>query len=339
MRYSHRAPLILGLLLLPSRAAAAAEEEESLQQQRLRFGLWQRGDHEPSDGTADLQVQWSMRRHEPILSLRGGVDGCSSSTASCDGGSAVDLEQLRLELGPEFAAAIDANIAAHEEDCAASCETFYCGDASASASSAPDHPSIRSVRSYSMGSVPPEDFAAAFRFPLDLIKVTDAPMIPPDEAEQVIATANEEGLRLNEYNSGKYKLGGDWVKKMPRTLEWFNRRLEATVFPTIAALFPEVVAGPHVLRAHSVAILKYNSSHPRTDVHVDDGILALTLALSPRANYTGGGTFFEHLGEENIIEMEQVGDDRLNDRLAHRDRTMPPPALAPPPHPAPWPWL
>ena len=50
------------------------------------------------------------------------------------------------------------------------------------------------------------------------------------------------------------------------------------------------VSGPSVLRAHSVAILKYNASHPRTDVHVDDGVLAMTLALSPRANCSGGGT-------------------------------------------------
>jgi hypothetical protein len=154
---------------------------------------------------------------------------------------------------------------------------------------------------------------------------------------------------------------------MPRSLAWFNQRLEQTIFPTIAALFPEIaprqashapprcqhprlstgqpqaaassataaslawgalcpppspqeaeepdrlpvcaalaslppeprrhappctvqVSGPSVLRAHSVAILKYNASHPRTDVHVDDGVLAMTLALSPRANYSGGGT-------------------------------------------------
>ena len=95
------------------------------------------------------------------------------------------------------------------------------------------------------------------------------------------------------------------VKKMPRSLAWFNRRLESKIFPTIAGLFPEVVSDASVLRAHSVAILKYNASHPRTDVHVDDGILAMTLALSPRANYTGGGTFFEHMGADGIVEMEQ----------------------------------
>lgn len=103
-------------------------------------------------------------------------------------------------------------------------------------------------------------------------------------------------MSSNEYASGKYKLGGDWVKKMPRTRAWFqlafgrrrlgcdrrlctppafagrfNSRLESLIFPTIAALFPEIVSSASVLRAHSVAILKYNSSHPRTDVHVDDG--------------------------------------------------------------------
>ena len=37
----------------------------------------------------------------------------------------------------------------------------------------------------------------------------------------------------------------------------------------------------------------------------DAGILAMTLALSPRANYTGGGTFFEHLGEGCAPPMER----------------------------------
>ena len=95
-----------------------------------------------------------------------------------------------------------------------------------------------------MGSVPPEDFAGAFQFPLDLIKVTSSPLIPPEEAERVVATARSEGLDYNEYTSGKYKLGGDWVKKMPKTLEWFNERLKTTIFPAAAALFPEVVSGP-----------------------------------------------------------------------------------------------
>jgi len=42
--------------------------------------------------------------------------------------------------------------------------------------------------------VPPEDFAASFQFPLDLIRVTSEPMIDAEEAERVVATSIEEGI-------------------------------------------------------------------------------------------------------------------------------------------------
>jgi len=53
-----------------------------------------------------------------------------------------------------------------------------------------------------------------------------------------------------------------------------------------------------------VSLLKYNHTHPRTDVHIDNGILAMTLAMTPRTEYTGGGTFFEHMGVDNILQMD-----------------------------------
>ena len=281
--------------------------------QAVKFDLWQRGEDFPcglngcsleEDSFATLGAKWLLSRNAPVQRLRGGADGCSATTASCDPVTTPDLDALRAELGPEFSAALEKNEMDHEADCAASCASFYCGDANAASPTGDAAPEVPHV-AHPMGSVPPEDFVKEFSFPLDLIKVTSQPMIPPSECEDVVRTALAEEMANNEYTSGKYKLGGDWVKKMPRTLEWFNRRLKDSIFPTVASFFPMVVKGPQVLRAHSVAILKYNSSHPRTDIHVDDGILALTLALSPRANYTGGGTFFEHLGEDRILEMEQ----------------------------------
>ena len=280
---------MLGVLAGSSLAQSSSDGDHA---QRLKFEIWQRGLPEcgahgcSADSATDLsalQQRWMYTRSMPIARLRGGSDGCAGTACEPD---AVDLDQLRAELGPEFGAALERNVRDHEADCEASCEHFYCGTPGADAAPLP---TVR-TRSYSMGSVPPEDFAASFRFPLDLIRVTSEPVIDAAEAERVVATAIEEGIHSNEYTSGKYKLGGDWVKKMPRSLAWFNQRLEQTIFPTIAALFPEIVSGPSVLRAHSVAILKYNASHPRTDVHVDDGVLAMTLALSPRANYSGGGT-------------------------------------------------
>ena len=84
-------------------------------------------------------------------------------------------------------------------------------------------------------------------------------------------------------------------------------RSQDVIFPELASLFPEVVSSPSVLRFHSVALLRYNSSHPRTDIHVDNGILAMTLALSPRKDYQGGGTFFEHMGIDKTVDMEVGG--------------------------------
>ena len=39
-------------------------------------------------------------------------------------------------------------------------------------------------------------------------------------------------------------------------------------------------------------------------MHVDNGILAMTLAMTRKEDYTGGGTFFEHMGANEIVEMD-----------------------------------
>jgi len=221
-----------------------------------RFSLWQRGDHLPcEDGDTLCDIaKHAFLRQAPVVRLRGGEDGCSPATGTCEPEAPLELDALRAELGHEFSAALDRNEEDHAKDCDTSCEYFYCGK------SREDYGPVVAppVESVHMGSVPPEDFSGDFKFPLDLIKVSTAPIVPPDEAEEVVATALTEGLANNEYTSGKYKLGGDWVKKMPKTLAWFNSRLRDTIFPAAAALFPEVVRGPEVLRAHSVAVLKYN---------------------------------------------------------------------------------
>lgn len=159
------------------------------------------------------------------------------------------------------------------------------------------------IQSYSMGAVPPEDFGDQFGFPLDLIKVTRGqPLFSADEARQIILTALAEGVDKNEYKSGKYRLGGDWLTNLPETREWFNTLLEVKLFPLLCHLFPEVISSQAVLRAHSVSLLKYNASHPRTDIHIDNGILAMTLAMTPEDDYIGGGTFFEHF--DKVLPMD-----------------------------------
>lgn len=39
-------------------------------------------------------------------------------------------------------------------------------------------------------------------------------------------------------------------------------------------------------------------------MHIDNGILAMTLAMTPQSQYSGGGTFYEHMGVDHILPMD-----------------------------------
>lgn len=93
----------------------------------LKFGLWQRGDHLPCNGqpcvdgseaaaqsTELLATRWRELRHRPVMALRGGADGCSATSGVCEQLEAPDLGALAAELGPEFAAALERNVADRE---------------------------------------------------------------------------------------------------------------------------------------------------------------------------------------------------------------------------------
>ena len=143
---------MLGVLAGSSLAQSSSDGGHA---QRLKFEIWQRGLPEcgahgcSADSATDLsalQQRWMYTRSMPIATLRGGSDGCTGTACEPD---AVDLDQLRAELGPEFGAALERNVIDHEADCEASCEHFYCGTPG---SDAAPLPAVR-TRSYSMGSV------------------------------------------------------------------------------------------------------------------------------------------------------------------------------------------
>ena len=313
--------------------------EERLRSAKLE--LWKRGEYNYETYTtvdATLQetvlllesaVSWSPMRLGPVRKVRHDFmqeegqeciefdcpfpsrsDLLTNIRGGAQGGTSTALEQKQKLLGDKFGSdfvnAIEKNKEEHSQDCTLSCETFYCAKPSSNDDGKWD-PSINlkgsSFKAFSFGGTPPEDFSEDFGFPLDLIKVSKGePLFSADEAAQVIKIAQEEGVDNNEYKSGKYKLGGDWLSNLPNTRKWFNEKLETTLFPLLFDLFPEIVSSPSVLRAHSVSLLKYNVTHPRTDVHIDNGILAMTLAMTPQVEYQGGGTFYEHM--DSILQMD-----------------------------------
>ena len=233
--------MAFGLTLVSLAVTGVLCEDEASVVMGDKMALWQRGIHAAPSDRVELSA-WARHARValPVLRHRGGASACGED--GCATGP-VDYGALTRRFGPEFGAALRENEAEHAADCGASCEHFYCG----SGSPGPGARGAIRTRSVSMGSVPPEDFASEFEFPLDLIKVTTTPVFSRKEAKEAIALARSEDVDINEYTSGKYRLGGDWLKKMDKTRAWFNARLESTIFPAIAASFPEVVTNVSTL--------------------------------------------------------------------------------------------
>ena len=194
--------------------------------------------------------------------------------------------------------ALAKNVQDHESESATSCESFYCGEAAAEAKEFP-------MDKYTMGPVPSNDFPLAFSNADEQIFVSKTPLFSAEECAKVIDWAEAEGKGMKPATSGKYQIGRAWVKEMPSVLTWFNDALKTKLFPTLHHLFGDLISSPSALRAHTVLIAKYNASDvtARSDVHVDDALLALTIALSPPESFTGGGTYFEHLN--TTVDMNQ----------------------------------
>ncbi|CAJ1940643.1 unnamed protein product [Cylindrotheca closterium] len=314
--------LLLYILVVTLTANCHSQVVEWSNDERLQ--LWSRGefnlDLSENNEYFDLLP---FRRLGPVSRVRNSIlrhqqsPNCDSNGFCLDqirgGSQSVEnnkeieskIEELGGRFGADFLVAVERNKRDHEEDCKKSCELYYCVTANTPLVPVEDILGPTTIKSYSMGPVPPEDFADSFGYPLDNIKVTETkPLFSAAEATSVIEKAENEGVDKNEFKSGKYQLAGDWLQNLPETRAWFNQQLETIFFPLLAHLFPEIISSPSVIRAHSVSLLKYNASHPRTDVHIDNGILAMTLAMTPSAQYTGGGTYFEHMGVENILPMD-----------------------------------
>jgi hypothetical protein len=88
--------------------------------------------------------------------------GSQDSSGDYEKHAAQKIDELGARFGSEFLEAIEKNKIEHAEDCEKSCEIYFCSD--------PSNPLVpfdtlmgeTTIKSYSMGSVPPEDFAESF---------------------------------------------------------------------------------------------------------------------------------------------------------------------------------
>jgi predicted 2-oxoglutarate/Fe(II)-dependent dioxygenase YbiX len=86
------------------------------------------------------------------------------------------------------------------------------------------------------------------------------------------------------------------LHEVPALLAWFNDALRTCVAPLLASAFPRDVRAPAQLRVRAAHLLRYaaDAEERHLPLHAhEDAAFSLTIALSPKTDFAGGGTFFD----------------------------------------------
>ena len=132
---------------------------------------------------------------------------------------------------------------------------------------------------------------------LSLVHASRVPIIDPAECAWAIETAEAHAAANGGWMCDRHASAPTTdmaVKDIPPLLEWFNEKLETTLFPMLAGRFPDFIKDPDDIRVHDAFIVRYDASGQRSlAVHQDESTFSFTIALNDRSEYEGGGTFFE----------------------------------------------
>ncbi|GKZ01036.1 hypothetical protein MPSEU_001055000 [Mayamaea pseudoterrestris] len=175
-----------------------------------------------------------------------------------------------------------------------------------SSSSLLQQPSLKTYSIQGPGCLP--DFADELE---RNIHVTDPiSLLSKEECDQVIRMA-EDHFR-GEWplqSSGQYQVAGFFIKSVPSVHEWFTKTCRERLFPLLSQQFDNFFASPDDICVDNAYLFKYTrETGQRTDVHTDSGAISFTIALNSRDEYTGGGTWFEGLEEnDGVLEMNAAG--------------------------------
>jgi tetratricopeptide (TPR) repeat protein len=124
-----------------------------------------------------------------------------------------------------------------------------------------------------------------------------------DEARQAITDGlGQQDADGNDNRPSNSELGEARVSTLPRAREWLKEELHSTLFPLLQDRF----GVDHQLTLHDALIIGYgyfgggSNSQP---IHRDSSLISFNVALSPRSDYVGGGTYFQPLGK--CLHQEQ----------------------------------
>jgi len=101
------------------------------------------------------------------------------------------------------------------------------------------------------------------------------------------------------------------VSAVPAIREWFDEQLTGTLFPFLAARYPEAIASPSELRVLDAFVVRYDAREQASlPTHQDENTFSFTIALNDRSEYEGGGTCFTRL--RRVGAEAEFGETLLN---------------------------
>ena len=189
-------------------------------------------------------------------------------------------------------------------------DRYFGGDPSGVDPAATDCP----FDTYEVGQ-PAEDFRTVSwtaRGDRPRVQVSKGPLLPRDECAWAIEEAERHANENGGWTSARHTQAATTdmpVKDIPKLLDWFNAKLETTLFPMLASRYPDKITSVADLRAHDSFIVKYDAEGKQNSLvtHVDESAFSFTIALNDREEYEGGGTCFEAIRlEKSKAEYEPL---------------------------------
>lgn len=116
------------------------------------------------------------------------------------------------------------------------------------------------------------------------------------------------------------------VSAVPAIRDWFDEQLTTTLFPMLAARYPDAIADPTELRVLDAFVVRYDAREQASlPTHQDENTFSFTIALNDRSEYEGGGTCFTRLKpvgvqgefEETLLNADAGGVVAFPGKLRH----------------------
>lgn len=146
--------------------------------------------------------------------------------------------------------------------------------------------------------------------PYKLVHVSKAPLFSPEECQAIIDECEERAAKVGWATKRHFAYPTTDVplKELPRTLEWFNEKLQERIYPCLASNFAQALPDSSKLKVVDAFIVKYDADGGQTQLkpHRDGSVVSFNVALNPSSEFEGGGTYFKGLDDGLRIEQGHI---------------------------------